>query len=51
MFIIIVFLLDSYMPSGLLFFVLALLISILTPLFLTHGRVFGKTLVHEFLIS
>ena len=54
------------MPSGLIFsFVLALLLSILTPLFLptssvffilfhsccSHVQVFGRTLVHEFPIS
>ena len=63
MFIIIVFWLGSDRPSGLRLFVPALLLSILTLLFLpyssvslfhsccSHARVFGKTLVHEFHIS
>ena len=63
MFIIIVFWLGYDRPSGLLFFVPALLISIFKPLFYllrlfilfhsccSHARLFGKTLVHEFLIS
>ena len=61
--IIIVFWLGCDRPSGLLLFVPALLLSILTPLFLpsssvslsyfvlascSHARVFGKTPVHEF---
>ena len=63
MFIIIVFWLGSDRPSALLFFVPALLLSILTPLFLpslsvslinlfhpscSHARIDGKTLVLEF---
>ena len=68
MFIIIVFLLGSDRQSGcLLFFVPAVLLSILTPLLLPsycsvsspylilavpmHARVFWKTLLHEFLIA
>ena len=65
LFIIIVFWLGCDRPSGLLLFVPALLLSILTPLFLpsssvffvlfrsccSHARVFGKTLVHEFPVS
>ena len=66
MFIIIVFWLGCDRPSGLLFFVPALLLSILTPLLIlaffvcffilfhsccSHAQVFGKTLVHEFSIS
>ena len=57
MFIIIVVWLRQFRPSWLLFyFVQALLLSILTPLFfpsssVSHARVFRKTLVHEFHIS
>ena len=66
MFIIIVFSLGCDRPSGLLFFVPALLLSMLMPLFLpsssvslyvlfrsccSHARVFGKILVHEFPMS
>ena len=59
MFIIIVFLLGRDRPTGLIFFVSALLLSILSPLYLlfcffvlfhscsSHVRVFRKTLVHE----
>ena len=61
---IIVFSLGCDRPSGLLFIVPALLLSILTPLFLScscffilfhpccsNARVFGQTFVHEFPIS
>ena len=46
MFIIIVFLLGSCRPSGLRFFVPALLLSILTPLFLPTSSVFFSYYVH-----
>ena len=65
MFIVMVFWLGSDSPRrDFLFFVPALIFSMLTPLFTffvcffilfhyccSHARVFGKKLVHEFLIS
>ena len=64
MFIIIVFRLGCDRPSGLIFFVPSLLLSIFEPLFLpsspvsvlfrsccSDARVFGKTLMHEFPMS